>query len=52
MPNYIVELTYIVCVSVEADNERHAVNLVLNDEELPPPLHNTANVTGIEIIDD
>ena len=52
MPNYIVELTYIVCVSLEADDKQHATHLVLNDEELPLPLHSTANVTGVELIND
>lgn len=48
MPEYTVELTYIVCVSVEADDKQHAADLVLNDEELPLPLHSTANITGVE----
>lgn len=52
MPNYTVELTYIVCVSLEADNEQQAADLVLNDEELPLPLHSTANVTKVNLNDD
>lgn len=48
MPEYTVELTYLVYVSVEADDKEHAALLVLNDEELPLPLHSTANVTGVE----
>jgi hypothetical protein len=52
MPSYTVELTYIVCIGIEADDEQHAADLILNDEELPLPLHSTANVTKVNLNDD
>jgi hypothetical protein len=52
MPVYTVELTYIQRVSVEARNADEARMMVLEDEELPFPSHESANVTGVEITEE
>ena len=52
MPVYTVELAFILCVSVEADNEREATEQVLADEEIPLPTWGSANVTGVCMMED
>ena len=52
MPVYTVELTFILCVSVEADNEREATAQVLADEEVPLPTWGSANVTDVYMLEE